>query len=78
MTAADPRGELVALWRTLAARGAAVTWHDVEALPDDVVGVLCASEARRVRALVEGEASGWTPAWRRPATALTAPTQELR
>lgn len=64
----DPRAEVVALWRTLATRGAAVTWHDLDALPDDVVDVLRTTEARRIRALAEGDAAGWTPAWRQLAT----------
>lgn len=75
----DRRSELVALWRALAARGASVTWHDVAALPDDVVEALCAAEARRIRALVEGEASGWMPGRHAlpPATRLPLATQPI-
>lgn len=60
----DPRRRLVALWQALASRRAVVLWVDPRALPDDVVEALCEHEARRIRALVEGEAAGWTPDWR--------------
>jgi hypothetical protein len=60
----DPRRRLTALWDVLDARGAAVRRVDVEQIPGDVAAALCNEESRRVRALLEGAAAGWTPDWR--------------
>jgi len=70
------RSRLSALRDTLTTGwGAHVSDIDLDALPDDVIAGLCDHEAHRIRALIEGTAAGWTPAWRsaRPAPTTPAP-----
>lgn len=56
-----PRQRLAALQEVLGSFGAVVRPDDTARLPDGVVEALCEHEARRIRALVEGTAAGWTP-----------------
>lgn len=70
--AVDLRTQLRTLWNVLDDHGAVVRRQDIDALPDDIVQALCDHEARRIRALIEGEAAGWSPGGVARATPLWA------
>lgn len=60
----DPRWRLTILWDWLDRHNAVVHRVNAQDLADVDADALADEQARRVRALLEGEAAGWTPDWR--------------